>query len=67
MSFIEVTTPNGRKLDIRPDLIQAIQTDINDLYADGTNCVIEFVNGKHQAIKETKEEVRSLIKASQTE
>lgn len=57
--MITLHAPNGAKLHIKPDSISLIEPN-NGTYSDLAKSIL-IVNGFHQAVTETPEEIEGMI------
>lgn len=64
--MIEVTTPDGRKFNVKPDGIDELEDAQPGLWAASAKSVI-MSGGQRQAIRESVAEVKALAKAKGVE
>jgi hypothetical protein len=61
--FIQLTTPNGHRLDMNPRGISSLRDpiDISSHWAKGTHCIVVMTNGRFNAVGDTCAKVRREI------
>jgi uncharacterized protein YlzI (FlbEa/FlbD family) len=61
--WIELTQLDGNKQTISVGQIVSVRVPVAHEFGPGANSVVEFVNGKFQAVAETRDAVVKLIAA----
>jgi hypothetical protein len=63
-ALIQLTAPNGHRLDINPDEVSSLREPADmrgQHWAAGTRCIVVMTNGRFNAVVEDCETIRAAI------